>query len=158
MADLGPFTEDVKFAWDAASRLKHSFIRAADELEAQIPRRSSYAQHAKRDWRGTYAEQFEGEHMPITIGDARKIAAECRRCAQMLEQLSQLAREEQERRELAREWKREHDAWERDQADDNILDDVVDIVGGDDEPKPPDLPEIKPHPLVAKAPPVGDRG
>jgi hypothetical protein len=74
MPDLGPYDVDVPFAWDAASRLKHSFLRAASELEDQIPRRNAYAAHAMRDWRGRYAEEFEGEHMAVTARDAHRIA------------------------------------------------------------------------------------
>jgi hypothetical protein len=157
MVDLGPIDEDVPFAWDAASKLKHAFLRTADELEEQIPRRSSYGQHAKHDWHGRYAKEFDG-HMSVTTGDAGRIAAELRNCAQMLGELAQLAREEQDRREIARAWKVKHDAWQADQADDNLLDDIGDMLGDDDEPKPPEQPEIKPHPLVADAPPTGERG
>jgi len=96
--------------------------------------------------------------MSVTTGDAGQIAAELRNCAQMLHELTQLAREEQHRRELARAWKVKHDAWEADQANDDVLDDIGDFLGGNDEPKPPDLPEIKPQPLVADAPPTGERG
>jgi hypothetical protein len=158
MTDLGPFMEDVPFAWEAASTLRRSFLRAASELEQQIPRRTSYAALALRDWRGRYADEFEGQHMAVTRGDAHRIAAECRRCAAMLDQLAQQAREEQQRRELARAWKLEHDAWEREQADRDVVEKIGDLLGGDDEPKPPDLPEITPHPLVADAPAVGARG
>jgi hypothetical protein len=162
MPDLGPYDVDVPFAWDAASRLKHSFLRAASELEDQIPRRNAYAAHVMRDWCGRYAEEFEGEHMAVTARDAHRIAAECRRCAAMLEQLAQLAREEQQRRELARAWEAEHEAWEREQASHHgiagAIADVRDGLLGDDEPKPPDLPEIRPHPLVSDAPRVGARG
>jgi hypothetical protein len=162
MTDLGTYDVDVPFAWDAASRLKHSFLRAASELEDQIPRRNAYAAHAMRDWRGRYAKEFEGEHMAVTARDAHRIAAECRRCAAMLEQLAQLAREENERRALARAWEAEHKAWEREQASHHgisgAIADVGDALLGDDEPKPPELPEIKPHPLVSDAPGVGARG
>jgi hypothetical protein len=48
MTDLGPFDDDVPFAWHAASGLKHSFLRAADELETQIGQRTSYGQEVKR--------------------------------------------------------------------------------------------------------------
>jgi hypothetical protein len=158
MLDLGTYATDVDFAWEAASRLKHSFLRAAQELEEQIPRRNAYAAHALQDWRGRNAEQFKGEHMAAMTGDARRIAAECRRCAEMLEELAQLAREENERRALAREWQAKHDAWEREQAHRNLLERAGDLLGGDDEPKPPNLPETHPHPLVAEAPGIGARG
>jgi hypothetical protein len=158
MLDLGTYTEDVRFAWDAAARLKQSFLRAARELEDQIPRRDGYAEHALRQWRGRYADEFESEHMAVTARDAHRIAEECRRCAAMLEELAQQAREEQQRRELARAWKVRHDAWEREQAHRDILDKLGDLLGGDDEPAPPDLPEIRPHPHIAHAPGIGARG
>ena len=77
----------------------------------------------------------------------------------MLSQLANLARKEQDRRDVAMVWQREHEAWEREHVDDDFIDDLGDVLGGSDEPKPPDLPEIKPEPLVAEAPPrCGDRG
>jgi hypothetical protein len=162
MPDLGPYDVDVPFAWHAASRLKDSFLRAASELEDQISRRHAYAARAMRDWRGRYAEEFEGEHMAVTARDAQRISTECRRCAAMIEQLTQLAREEQQRREIARAWEDEHKAWEREQASHHgvggVIADIGDALLGDDEPKPPDLPEIKPHPLVSDAPRIGVRG
>jgi hypothetical protein len=158
MLDLGTYDRDVDFAWDAASSLKHSFLRAASELEDQIPRRHAYATHAMRDWRGRYAKEFEGEHMAATTGDARRIAAECRRCAEMLEELAQLAREENHRRALARAWEAKHKAWDQEHAHRNLLEMAGDLIGGDGEPKPPDLPETKPHPRVANAPGISARG
>jgi hypothetical protein len=132
MTDLGPFDDDVPFAWHAASGLKHSFLRAADELETQIGQRTSYGQEVKRDWRGRYAQEFE--------------------------ELADRARQEQERREIARAWKTKHDAWEREQAHRNLAEKLGDLLGGDDEPKPPDLPEIRPHPHVPDVPSIGGRG
>ena len=76
----------------------------------------------------------------------------------MLGQLADRARQEQERRDVALAWQHEHDAWEREQADRNLLEKAGDLLGGDDEPKPPDLPEIRPHPLVPDAPSIGARG
>jgi len=158
VVDLGTFEDDVKFAWAEASRLKHSFVRAAAELEQQAAERAGYAEGARKEWRGRYAREFTNEHMMYTIRDVKAIAQTCRDCASMLEQLAQLAREENERRALARQWKSDHDKWQREQADDDALDDLGDLLGGDDEPKPPNLPENKPHPLVARSPPVSDRG
>lgn len=158
MLNLGTYETDVDFAWEAASRLEHSFLRAASALEEQIPHRNADAAHAMRDWRGRYAHEFEHEHMAITARDARRIAAECRRCAEMLEQLAQLAREENHRRQLAREWEIEHRAWEREQAHRDLFEKLGDLLGGDDEPEPPELPEVKPHPRVAIAPPIAARG
>lgn len=156
--NLGPIEEDVPFAWGEASSLKHSFIRAARELRQQSKRITKYGDDALEEWRGRYAKEFEGEHMAITTGDADKIADECERCAEMLSQLANLAREEDDRRKVARAWKAEHDKWEEDQKNRGFGGWLEDTITGDDEPKPPDLPEIKPQPLVAKSPPVEGRG
>jgi hypothetical protein len=157
--NLGPIEEDVPFAWGAASKLKAEFKRAAEELEDQAGVFASASEQALEDWRGAFARDFRREHMRITRDDARRIAAELQKCATMLSQLANLARKEQDRREVAREWKREHEAWEREQSDDGLGENIMDALGGDDEPKPPDLPEIKPEPLVATAPlSCGDRG
>jgi hypothetical protein len=158
MTDLEPITQKVPFAWHAASALKHSLLRAASELEAQIGERTSYAEDAKRDWRGRYAQEFESEHMAAMRGDAHKLAAACRSCATMLEELADRARQEQERRDLALAWQHEHDAWERHQAHRDAIEKLGDLLGGDDEPKPPDLPEIRPHPHVPDIPAIGARG
>lgn len=158
MVDLGPFEEPVRFAWREASDLKHEFVRAANILEAQLKARRSDANAAEKDWRGRYAEEFESEHMKITIGDATRFIVEFRLCAKMLEQLANLAREEDDRRQLAREWKEEHDKWEEEQRERSAGEKLLDWGLGDDEPKPPQKPEVKPQPFVASAPPVLNRG
>jgi hypothetical protein len=124
----------VPFAWHAAAALKQSFLRAASELEAQIGKRTSYAEHAKRDWRGRYAQEFESEHMAAMRGDAHKLAAACRTCATMLEELAERARQERERRDLALAWQHEHEAWEREQAHRSLWEKAGDLLVGDDEP------------------------
>jgi hypothetical protein len=155
MVDLGAFEEDVDFAWGEASRLQREFEHAAELLEDQIPSRRSRASHAKDGWDGRYASVFEHQHMSCTIDDARAIAAEMRRCAKMLEQLANLAKQENERRAIAREWQAEHDEWERKRGDG--VGQWVKDLDGTEEPKPPDVPEIKPQPFVATSPPSGER-
>ncbi len=158
MVDLGPFTEPVRFAWDEADKLEAALESAADRLEAQIGGRARDGERALDDWRGNYAKLFREQHMHITITDAKAIAAALRKCAAMVRQLRELAEEEKERRRIALEWHNKHEAWERDQADDDALDNLGDLLGGSDEPKPPDVPEIKPKELVATSPPsCGER-
>ena len=152
---LGTIDKDVDFAWGEASALKHELRRAAAELERQAGTRRTHANRAKEDWHGRYVSVFERTHMSCTIEDARAIAAELKKCATMLEELSQLAREENKRRQLAREWKDEHDEWERNRGD-GILQSLKDL-DGTEEPKMPHLPEIHPHPLVGEAPPSRGR-
>lgn len=157
MVDLGPFMEDVKFPWATASRLSAEFRRAAGELDAQTPRRNAMAGHAKEDWRGAYARKFSG-HMKVCMGDAARIATALHEAAATLDELAKLAREEQARREIAREWKREHDAWKREQSNDGLLENAWDGLAGDDEPKPPDIPQKTPPTRTIEAPATGGRG
>jgi hypothetical protein len=158
MPDLGPIHEPVDFAFDAASRLKQQFENAADELEGQLGSRRSAADHAKHDWHGRYVSVFEHSHMSCTISDGRGIAAELRRCAAMIHQLSELAKQEKHRRALACAWEVKHQEWQRQQAHRSFADKLWDGIAGDDEPKPPNLPEQRPQPFVATAPPTRERG
>jgi hypothetical protein len=150
--------QDVPFAWDAASKLKQEFLRTADELEGQIGGRQADGHEALHEWRGGYAREFEHTHLAITTGDARQIAAVLRTCAEMLHELANLARKEQDRREAMRAWQVKHDAWQRDQADDGLATSFVKSIVGDGEPKPPDLDPITPRHIEVNAPPVRHRG
>lgn len=159
MLHVNPSTmEDVPFAWGAAAKLKSRLVRAADELEGQIGARQADGREALEQWRGGYAREFEHEHLTATAGDARQIAAALRSCAELLHELADLARKEQERRVAMRAWQHEHDAWERDRANDGLVTDLLKAVVGDDEPKPPDLDPITARHLEADAPSVRHRG
>ena len=153
---LGATETDVEFAWAEASRLKQEMKRAAAELKRQAETRRRHANEAKEDWHGRYVSVFERSHMSCTIGDALAIAEELEKCVTMIEGLKKLAQEENERRRLAREWKAEHEEWERKRGD-GLLQAIRDL-DGTEEPKMPHLPEVHPHPLVASAPPTRDRG
>jgi hypothetical protein len=157
VVDLGPIEQPVQFAWSAAAALRASFERAAAELEGQIGTRRGSADHALHDWHGRYASDFEHGHMSCTVRDGRAIAADLRRCAQMLHQLAELARQEEVRRAAARAWKVKHDAWARAQNHQGILGGLHDLVLGDDEPKPPSIPEFKEPSMVAASPPTSER-
>jgi uncharacterized protein YukE len=151
MTDLGPIEENVKFAWGPAAALSAQLRRAARTLDDSLPRIGAAALHAKQDWHGAYARRFD-DHMTKCTTDARRFAAAMEDAAQTLDELADLAHKEQQRREIARAWKVRHDEWERHHG--GIVNAVKDLVTGDDdpEPKPPDLPEITPHPRVAHAP------
>lgn len=155
MTDLGPIEEDVKFAWGPAAALSAQLRRAARTLDHSVPRLNAAAHHAKQDWHGAYARRFD-DHMSKCTGDARRFVAALEGAAEKLDQLAELAREEQHRREIAREWRIRHDEWERNRTP--VLSDIGDALGiGEDEPKPPNLPEIHPRPLLAEAPPSSGR-
>lgn len=158
VVDLGPYDEPVEFAWPEASKLKHSFIRAADVLTEQLSARQELGERALREWRGVYAREFENSHMEHTLFDAVRLIAQYEHAAQMLSQLSNLAREEKERRQVAMDWKEKHDKWVEEQRERSAGEKFLDWGLGDDEPKPPELPEIKPQPYVATGPPMTERG
>lgn len=158
MVDLGPYEEPVEFAWAEASKLKHEFVRAANLLDAQMAPRKGLADRARSDWRGAYARRFERNDAKIIQTDAARMSAEFTVCAEMLSQLADLARQEKARRAVALKWKADHDAWVEEQRERSAGEKFLDWGLGDDEPKPPQIPEIKPKDYVATAPPPSDRG
>ena len=73
--------------------------------------------------------------MRLCTGDAQRLAAALREAADQVDELARLAREEQDRREKARQWQRE-------QEDEDFLDQVGDFIFGED-----DLPPV-PDPVT----------
>jgi uncharacterized protein YukE len=147
MTDLGPIEEDVRFGWAAATKLAGDLRTAATSYDGQIPHRNAIAERAKHDWRGVYAGKFDGR-MEICTGDAKRIATALRDAADKLDELAVLAREEQDRRVLARKWKVEHDAWQKREDDKGMFESFTDSVGitDYDEPVcPVGPPKTPPH-------------
>ena len=134
MVDLRGIAEDVRFDWATAARLAAELRSTADTCESQIGRRTTIAHQAAAQWRGVYAVQF-AERMRICTGDAHRLAAALRQAANQLDELSRLAREEQDRREKARQWQHAQD-------DEGLLDKIGDFFFGED-----DLPPI-PDPVT----------
>jgi uncharacterized protein YukE len=135
MTDLGPIEEDVRFAWEAATKLSADLRSIAAGLDEQIPRRNTLADAAKQQWRGVYAGKFT-DRMTICTTDAHRVAGALRDAADALDELAVLAHEEQDRRELAREWKIEHDAWQRREDDKGMFESFTDTVGITDYDEP----------------------
>jgi uncharacterized protein YukE len=109
VADLHGIEEDVPFDWGGADALAAKLESTAAEVDGQVPRRNSYAHAAREEWRGLYSRKF-AQRMKICTTDAKQLSHSMRDAARMLRKLEQLAREEQERRVKAREWKaRQHD-------------------------------------------------
>ena len=133
----------MPFDWDGATRLAAELRAAATTLDGQIPDRDSYAQDALRDWRGEFAGQFGGR-MQTCTGDAGRLSDAMRLAANQVDELARLAREEQDRREAAREWKREHD-------NKGFLDKASDFVFGDDD-VPPIPPPVQPPRYTSELP------
>jgi uncharacterized protein YukE len=141
--NLAGIEEDVPFDWDGATRLAAELRATATTLGNQVPERDSYAQEALRDWRGRFSGEFGGR-MEICTGDATRLADAMRLAASEVDELARLAREEQDRREAARAWKREHD-------NKSFLDKASDFVFGDDD-KPPIPPPVQPPHWTSELP------
>jgi len=149
MVDLRGIAEDVPFAWAAASALAMELRSAASACEGQISRRTTLANHAAAEWRGRYARQF-ADRMRLCTGDAQRLAAALREAANQVDELARLAREEQDRRERARQWQRE-------QENEDFLDQVGDFLFGEDD-LPPVPDPVTPPRYTSPAPISASRG
>jgi len=149
MAELGAIQDDVRFDWSGAERLAAEFRATAGVLEGQVPHRNAIAGQAKQEWRGAYAEQFTGR-MRTCAGDAQRLADAMRTAASQVDELARLAREEQTRRERARDWMAQ-------QEDESLLEKAKDFVFGEDD-KPPVPPPVEPRRFTSTAPVAGSRG
>ncbi|HKE76136.1 MAG TPA: hypothetical protein VKB57_21140, partial [Acidimicrobiales bacterium] len=103
----------------------------------------------RANWKGTYGDEFDGRVTTCT-GDASRLLASMREAARQLDEMSRLAREEQDRREAAREWVKNDD-------DGGFLDGVHDFVFGEDDVPPPP-PPVAPPTIGIEAPAPGSRG
>lgn len=145
MPELGAYTEDVVFNWEAADSLVAELRSTANVLERQIGERRQIAAGARTQWEGSYGEQFDGR-TNICTGDAQRFVTKMREAANGLQELADLAREEQDRREQAREWVAQ-------QEDKNLVEEGLDALQsvfgfGEDVPPPPpprDPPNIPIH-------------
>ena len=145
MGELGGI-EDLKFDWAGAARLSAELRSTATVLDGQVPRRNSIAQAAKSEWRGVFSEQFL-DRMKVCTTDAGRLADAMRQAATDLDELAQLARDEQARRDRAQ-------AWEAENQSENFLESGFEkITGTDEEPfsEPPIQPKNVQIPGVASS-------
>jgi hypothetical protein len=139
--NLAGIEEDVPFDWAGAQRLAAELRAAATTLDAQIPDRNAYASDALVDWRGVFSQQF-GTRMTTCTTDSGRLATAMELAADQVDELARLAREEQDRREAAREWKRQQD-------NEGFLDKVGDSLFGEDD-LPPIPPPVEPPTYTAE--------
>jgi hypothetical protein len=142
--ELKGIEEDVKFNWAGATSLERELRATAGTLDSQVPQRNGYASHAREEWRGLYSRQF-AQRMRICTADAGRLSEAMTLAANQVNELAAAARREQERREKAREWKREQD-------NESTLNKVGDFLFGEDD-KPP-IPPPEPPPRFISAPPA----
>jgi uncharacterized protein YukE len=149
MVDLRGIAEDVPFAWAAAADLAAELRAAATACESQVPRRTTLATTAATEWRGRYAREF-ADRMGICTADAQRLATAMRDAANQVDELARLAREEQDRREQAREWQRR-------QENESVLNQIGDFVFGEDD-LPPVPDPVTPPTYTTPAPISASRG
>jgi uncharacterized protein YukE len=144
--ELHGIEEDVRFNWAGADALEQELRSTSGTLDGQVSRRNGYASAAREEWRGVYSRQF-AQRMRICTSDAGRLSGAMELAANQVRELAEAARREQDRREQAREWKREQD-------DEGILDKTGDFLFGEDD-KPPIPPPEPPPRFVTTAPAQG---
>jgi hypothetical protein len=149
MPELGAIHDDVRFAWSAAEHLAAQLRATATVCEEQISHRNQIAGQASQEWRGTYAEEF-AVRIRTCISDAQRLAAAMRQAADQVDELRRLAREEQTRRERAREWEREKNT-------DSVLETIKEFFTGEDD-KPPIPGPVEPPRYTSQVAAPGSRG
>jgi RHS repeat-associated protein len=133
--DLGAIESDVRFDHAAADALAQRCRNAAQTIEGQAGSRASKVQTAKAEFRGYFSELFS-TNAQTAAGDAQHLADRLRDVATAVDQLSQDAQEEQDRRQQAREWKQRQD-------DRNLLEEGRDwLFGGEDPPVGPPATQL----------------
>lgn len=106
--NLGAIDEDVDFNFAHAEALQQAFTGAAGVLEGQETSRSTIVNHAKDEFRGHFSELFSS-NAATAASDATDIATALRNAADYVLELIDQAKEENERRRIAREFKAEQD-------------------------------------------------
>ena len=147
MGALSGIEEDVPFDDGAADRLITVCDGAASVITGQIASRRSWQATAAKDFKGHFADLFR-TNQTTAHSDATELAGALRLVATGARRLKEEARKEQQRREVARRWKKEHD-------DRNMFEKGWDSVFGEDEP--PVGPAAEPIHLSAPTPPSGHR-
>ena len=144
--ELHGIEEDVRFNWAGADALEQELRTTASTLDGQVARRNGYASDAREEWRGVYSREFRSR-MQICTSDAGRLSGAMELAANQVQELAEAARREQDRREKAREWKREQD-------NEGLLDKGKDLLFGEDD-KPPIPPPEPPPRFVTTAPAQG---
>ncbi|HEY9290710.1 MAG TPA: DUF6531 domain-containing protein, partial [Microlunatus sp.] len=143
MADLGAIDEDVPFDDGVADALIAACDGAAAKIEGQAGSRSSYVATASADFQGYFSRLF-ASNASVASADGTELAARLRQVATGARRLKSEAAKEQQRRQTARDWKREQD-------NRNIFEKGVDWAFGEDDP-PVGPPAAEPTIPVSAAP------
>jgi len=127
---------DLTYDFAAADAVVSAANAAANSIEDQTASRISYAATARTDFSGYFSELFNA-NADIAAGDARELVYRLRDIASFMGRLSDAAREENARRQRAREWRDRVEARRS-----NWLDATWDDIFGEE--PPPTAGEISP--------------
>ena len=147
MGVLSGIEDDVPFDDGVADRLITVCDGAASVITGQVGSRASWQATAAKDFKGHFADLFR-TNQTTAHSDATELVSALRLVSTGARRLKEEARKEQQRREVARAWKKEHD-------DRNMLEKGWDSVFGEEEP--PVGPAAEPIHLSAPTPPSGHR-
>ena len=119
---------DVEFDFGVSAAVKAAFRAVATKVSGQRGSRSSWRTTGLTDFKGHFAEVFRTNGQ-TQLNDLDEVADRLREVATAIETVEQAAREENQRRQVAREWAQQ-------QADRNGVERWIDdhITGGDDPP------------------------
>ena len=143
--DLGAIHEDVPFDWDGADTLITAFEQMAQEISDQRSVRLTAGGQALDQWEGQAVPPFV-QRQDAGDADAGELATQLRDAAEDVRALVRAAREEQARRVAAREWVT---AYERNEAEESLWNNVTDFFGGEDFEPPPMPPPPRPEPHLS---------
>ncbi len=107
--NLGAIDSDVEFNFTHAESLKTAFTNAADTLDNQVTSRASLVTTANKDFKGYFQTVFD-DNATTAAADATDLTTALRNAADLVNQLIEQAREENERRRIAREFRAEQDS------------------------------------------------
>ena len=156
MVDLGAIDEDVPFDAGAADALIAACTGAASAIEGQAGARASYVTTAMKEFRGHFSGLFS-DNAGTAKGDAAELVIRLQQVATGARRLKEEAAKEQQRRQTARQWKKEQD-------DRNLLEKGWDSVFGEDSPpvgpaaSPVSIPVPPPANTPRKTPAPGSGG
>ncbi len=108
MPDLGAIDEPVPFDAGAADALITACRNAATSVDGQVGERWGFVHTGSTDFKGRFSELF-AQNALTAAGDATEVSTRLRQVADGAEQLKEEARKEQQRRDTAKAWKKEHD-------------------------------------------------
>ncbi|WP_237225336.1 DUF6531 domain-containing protein, partial [Rothia nasisuis] len=124
--NLGAIESDVEFNFTHAESLKTAFTNAARTLEDQADSRASLVSTAQEDFKGYFSTLFD-TNSKTAAADASDLTIALTNAADLVNQLIDQAREENERRRIAREFVAEQEA-------ESALKKGIDEIFGDQDP------------------------